>query len=144
MKSMKPSSLIKTYSEMCRFKTFEERFEYLKCQGSVGQDIFGHARYLNQKFYHSKEWLDRKRDIIVRDYGCDLGVEGYEILGPITIHHINPLSIEDLVDYNPEKVLHPENLICTTPTTHQAIHYSDISLLPILPIERTPGDTKLW
>lgn len=129
---------------MCRLKTFEERFEYLKCQGSVGQDTFGHARYLNQKFYHSKEWLDRKRDIIIRDYGCDLGLKGYEIVGSILIHHINPIIDEDLINRNLEKLLHPENLVCVKPNTHQAIHYSDISLLPILPIERKPGDTKLW
>lgn len=142
---MKPSILIKTYSEMKHFSSFEDRFEYLKLSGGkVGEDVFGHARYLNQKFYHSKEWKDRKREIIVRDNGCDLGVEGYEILGKIIIHHINPLSIEDLVDYNPEKVLHPENLICVSPLTHEAIHYSDISILPKLPKERKPGDTKLW
>lgn len=129
---------------MCRLKTFEERFEYLKCSGSVGQDTFGHARYLNQKFYHSKEWLDRKRDIIVRDYGCDLGLEGYEIVGSILVHHINPIIEEDLINRNLEKLLHPENLVCVKLSTHQAIHYSDISLLPILPIERKPGDTKLW
>lgn len=126
-------------------KTFEDRFDYLKLSnGKVGKDIFGHARYLNQKFYHSKEWLDRRNEIIVRDYGCDLGVKGYDILGEIIIHHINPLGKEDLINYNPEKTLNPENLICVSLLTHEAIHYSDFSIIPNTPIERKPGDTKLW
>lgn len=142
---MNRSSLIRTYSEMSKLKTFEDRFEYLKLDGgTVGKDIFGHARYLNQKFYHSKEWQDRKQEIIVRDLGCDLGVEGYEILGRIIIHHMNPIQKEDLVNYNPEKVLNPENLICVSLLTHEAIHYSDMSIIPMFPIERKSGDTKLW
>lgn len=142
---MRTSTLIKTYSEMCHFSSFEDRFEYVKLSGgNVGEDVFGHARYLNQKFYRSKEWKDRRKEIIVRDNGCDLGVEGYDILDRIIMHHLNPLSVEDLVNYNPEKVLHPENLVCVSHLTHEAIHYSNLSILPKLPIERRPGDTKLW
>lgn len=141
---MKILNLSKTYSELVTFKTFEERFEYLRLFGSVGKDTFGHARYLNQSFYRSREWKDRRNDIIVRDYGCDLAMDGYEISDRIIIHHLNPVSEEDLINYNPEKVLHPENLVCVSPLTHEAIHYSDKSILPILPKERRPGDTKLW
>lgn len=134
----------RSYSELCKLKTFEERFNYLKLNGSVGKDIFGHARYLNQKFYHSKEWLDMRRDIIIRDNGCDLGIEGYDLYDKIIIHHIEPGTVEDLKNYNPKKLLNPDNLICVSEATHNAIHYGDISLLPIKVVERKPGDTKLW
>lgn len=137
--------MIKSYSEMVRTcKTFEDRYNYLRLYGTVGEDTFGHIRYLNQKFYHSKEWRDRRHDIIVRDNGCDLAIPGYEIFGRIILHHMNPVLTEDLINYNPEKVLHPENLVCVSENTHLAIHYGDEGLLPQKPIERRPGDTKLW
>lgn len=134
----------RSYSELYKLKTFEERFNYLKLNGSVGEDIFGHARYLNQKFYHSKEWLDIRRDIIIRDNGCDLGVEGHDIYDKIIIHHMEPGTVEDLINFNPKKLLNPDNLICVSQKTHQAIHYGDISLLSMNLTERKPGDTKLW
>lgn len=136
----------RSYSELVKLKTFKERFEYLKIEDRyVGEDVFGHYRYLNQQFYSSWEWRKIRREIIVRDDGCDLGMEGYKIFGKIIIHHLNPVSPDDLLDYNPRKLLLPENLVCVSETTHNAIHYGDEeSLLMEVPIERKPGDTKLW
>lgn len=135
---------IKTYSELIQIPTFEERFKYLKLEGSVGEDTFGFQRYLNQKFYQSREWKRFRDSIIVRDLGCDLGVEGYEIYGSIYIHHINPLTIEDLQLRREESLMNPENSICTTFNTHNAIHYGDESLLITMPAERTKFDTCPW
>lgn len=136
--------MIKTYSEMIKYSSFEDRYKYLRLFGNVGQDTFGHSRYLNQDFYRSKEWKRVRDKVIIRDNGCDLGIEGYDIYDRIYIHHMNPVSIDDLVDYNIERLLDPENLVCVSFNTHQAIHYGDESLLPQIPIERKPGDTKLW
>lgn len=134
---------IRTYSELIQIPTFEERYEYLKLDGSVGTPTFGFDRYLNQRFYTSSEWKRVRNNIIARDLGLDLGVVGYDIRDRIIVHHMNPMIVNDLVDFN-SAVLNPEYLITTCHQTHNAIHYGDSSLLPSLPVERAPGDTKLW
>ena len=134
---------IKTYSELITFSTFEERFEYLQLKGIVGQETFGFDRYLNQILYNSKEWKHLRNKIIVRDNGCDLALEGFEIHGRILIHHINPITIDDVIKRR-EMVFDPENLICVTHNTHNAIHYGDKSLLITGPIERRANDTCPW
>lgn len=134
---------IKTYSELIRLPTFEERFEYLKLKGSVGKDTFGRDRYLNQVFYTSQEWRRLRDKIIIRDNGCDLGIEGREIGGKIYIHHLNPLVVNDILAHS-EYLVNPEYLICTSFETHNAIHYGDINLLPRNPIERKRNDTCPW
>lgn len=134
---------IRTYSELIQIPTFEERFEYLKLMGQVGNETFGFDRYLNQQFYRSKEWKDLRNHIFVRDNGCDLGVEGRDIYGRFLIHHMNPISIEDITD-STEYLLNPEYLITVTSNTHNAIHYGDKSLLVTEPIERKIGDTCPW
>ena len=135
--------IIRTYSELITLPTFEERFRYLKLGGAVGQDTFGFDRIFNQKFYKSREWK-RVRDIVIaRDMGCDLGIEDREIYGNILIHHLNPISLEDLKNHT-DYLLNPEYLICTTHATHNAIHYGDESLLVTAPIERTKNDTCPW
>lgn len=136
--------MIRTYSEMLKYNTIEDRFRYLRLFGDVGKDTFGHSRYLNQDFYRSREWKRIRDEVIIRDNGCDLGVEGFDIYDRIYIHHMNPVSIEDLVEYDIDKLLNPETLVCVSFNTHQAIHYGDESLLPQGIIERRPGDTKLW
>lgn len=133
----------KTYAELSRFTTFDERFEYLRLHGDVGRSTFGFDRYLNQQFYRSREWKQSRDFVIVRDEGCDLGVSGYEIHGELLVHHINPMTVEDIVHGN-ERIFDPEYLITTTQRTHNAIHYSDASLLPKIVVARQPGDTKLW
>ena len=135
--------IVRCYSELIQLPTFEERYNYLRLRGSVGKDTFGFDRVFNQMFYRSKEWKAIRRDIIVRDNGCDLGVEGYDIYGPITIHHMNPISLDDIRDVS-EYLLNPEYLIATTDRTHKAIHYGDESLLLKAPIERTRFDTCPW
>lgn len=135
---------IKTYSELITLPTFEERFRYLKLSGTVGEDTFGFERYLNQKFYQTTEWKSFRRKIILRDLGCDLGVEGYGIHGSIYIHHINPITVDDLHYRRMETLMNPENSICTSFKTHNAIHYGDESLLIVAPIERTKNDTCPW
>ena len=134
---------IRQYSVLIRFKSLEDRFDYLKLEGTVGKQTFGWDRYYNQRFYHSSEWKRVRDLVILRDNGCDLGVPGYEINDKILIHHMNPIWIEDLRKKN-QDILDPEFLICVSSMTHQAIHYGDSSLLPQVPIERRPGDTKLW
>lgn len=134
---------IRTYSELITLSTFEERFRYLKLDGAVGQDTFGFDRIFNQRFYKSREWK-RVRDIVIaRDMGCDLGIEDREIYGNIVIHHLNPISLEDLENHT-DYLLNPEYLICTTHATHNAIHYGDESLLVTAPIVRTKNDTCPW
>lgn len=133
----------RSYSELRRLATFKERYDYLKLHGRVGAETFGYDRYINQRFYRSVEWK-RVRDIVIlRDNGCDLGIEGYDIHSRIYIHHMNPMSVDDIDQSNPE-ILDPEYLICVAFNTHQAIHFGDESLLPQLPVERTPGDTCPW
>ncbi len=134
---------IKTYSELIALPTFEDRFEYLQLKGIVGQETFGFDRYLNQILYNSKEWKHLRNKIIVRDNGCDLALEGFEIHGRILIHHINPITIDDVIKRR-EMVFDPENLICVTHNTHNAIHYGDKSLLITGPIERRANDTCPW
>jgi hypothetical protein len=133
----------RTYSELIRLKSFEERFEYLRLHGGVGQETFGFDRYINQKFYKSFEWKQARDYVIVRDNGCDLGVDGYEIHSGPLIHHINPMVVEDIT-HGESWIFDPEYLITTTHRTHNAIHYGDVSLLPKVVIARERGDTKLW
>lgn len=135
--------MTKSYSEMRRFDSFEDRFEYLKLGGSVGAATFGFDRYINQTFYRSREWKQTRDRVIVRDDGCDLGVPGYEVYGNILIHHINPIEPADIIDWN-DWVLDLNNLITTTHNTHNAIHYGTEKLLPKVAIDRQPGDTNLW
>lgn len=135
--------IIKTYSELITLPTFEERFEYLKLNGRVGENTFGSKRYLNQILYKTPQWLSRRDDIIIRDNGCDLGVPGREIMGRILVHHIDPITIEDVLNENP-KVFDPENLIAIAHMTHEAVHYGDIDILVRDPIERTRNDTCPW
>lgn len=134
---------IRTYSELCLFNTFQERFEYLRLDGQVGQETFGFERYLNQQFYHSSEWRSIRDSIIVRDLGCDLGIDGYTIYGKVYIHHMNPIRSSDVAQVS-DYLINPEFLICTTHNTHNAIHYGDASLLVGEPIERKPNDTCPW
>jgi hypothetical protein len=134
---------IRRYSELAKFSTMEDRYRYLKLPGMVGIETFGFDRYLNQVFYHSPQWKRTRQLIIIRDNGCDLGVDGFEIRDRVLIHHINPLEVTDIRN-DWSKILDPEYLICTSRMTHQAIHYGDKGLLPQVPITRRPGDTKLW
>ena len=138
-------TIIRTYSELIKLQTFEERFLYLKLDGSVGQDTFGFDRYLNQLFYRSPEWRQIRSFVITRDMGCDLAMPDHEIINQqIFIHHINPLTREDIINKS-DYLLNPEYLICTTKRTHQAIHYSDERILDsIVPIVRTKNDQCPW
>ena len=135
--------MIRTYKELSRLQTFEERFEYLKLRSYVGRDTFGFDRYLNQQFYRSAEWRNIRQHVIARDLGCDLGIEGYEIYDRIIIHHMNPIDPDDIIHGN-DDIINPEFLITTTHLTHNAIHYGDPSRIPHQLVERRPGDTKLW
>ena len=134
---------IRTYSELIIIPTFEERYKYLKIGGKVGEETFGFERYLNQEFYKSHEWQSIRRQVIVRDLGCDLGIEGREIHGKIIVHHMNPITIDDIIEAS-DFLLNPEYLICTLKSTHDAIHYGDESLLIKAPVERTKNDTCPW
>ena len=134
---------IRTYSELILLPTFEERFKYLQLNGRVGDDTFGFDRYINQKFYRSAEWKRIRDYIIIRDNGCDLAVDGYEIHGRILIHHMNPITIQD-IEQESDFLLDPEFLISTVHETHNAIHYGDENLLILAPIERKPNDTCPW
>lgn len=135
--------MIRTYSELMKFSSFEERYEYLRLRGRVGESTFGYDRYLNQILYTSYKWKKARDKVIIRDNGCDLGVEGYQINDKIIIHHMNPITIEDVEMERPE-VFDPEYLICVSDITHKAIHYGDKSLLPKTPIERFKWDTCPW
>lgn len=137
------SMKIRTYSELITFPTFKERFEYLKLSGSVGRETFGFDRYMNQQFYKSLEWRSIRNHVILRDNGCDLGIEDYQIFGKILIHHMNPISQRDL-ETRSEMLMNPEYLISTTHNTHNAIHYGDESQLMLGPILRTKNDTCPW
>lgn len=134
----------KSYSELKRLKTFKERFDYLKLAGTVGEDTFGHDRYINQLLYKSRKWKNETRPrIIARDNGCDLGLDGYQIYGAVAVHHINPVTADDIINDRPN-VHDPENLISTSHLTHNAIHYSDDSILIKDPIVRSKNDTCPW
>ena len=135
---------IKTYTELSKLQTFEERYEYLKLDGVVGEETFGFDRYLNQQFYQrDPEWKSTRDKVIMRDLGCDLGIEGREIHGKIIVHHMNPIDKYDLINRT-EFLLDPEYLICTLKSTHDAIHYGDENLLMKGPVERTKHDTCPW
>jgi hypothetical protein len=134
---------IRTYSELRRFDTLEDRFNYLVLRGHVGISTFGFDRYVNQAFYTSTEWKQIRHYVIVRDNACDLGVEGYEIHSRLLIHHMNPMTVDDIANGDPS-ILDPEFLITTTHKTHNAIHFGNDRLLPRPVAERRPGDTRLW
>lgn len=141
---MRQATMLKTYSEMIKFKTFIERFEYLKVGGKVGDETFGYSRYLNQRFYHTPEWKEARDKVIIRDNGCDLGIEDRMIRSRIIIHHLNPITERDILDRNPA-IFDPENLVCVSKATHDAIHYGDSSLLiSDIPVIRTKNDTCPW
>ena len=135
--------IIKTYSELSKLQTFEDRYEYLRLNGAVGKETFGFDRFINQNFYKSQEWKTIRDFVIVRDNGCDLGIKGYEIRGKIFIHHMNPILPKD-IEIQSEFLLNPEYLISTTHLTHNAIHYGDKNLLIVVPIERSKNDTCPW
>lgn len=134
---------IKTYSELISLPTFKERFEYLKIGGTVGKETFGYDRYLNQILYRSDEWRKFRRNIIIRDNGKDLACDDYDIFGKVLVHHIDPITVEDVLNRHP-KIFDPENVISTSLNTHNAIHYGDENLLILEPIERTMNDTCPW
>ena len=134
---------IRTYSELILLPTFEERFKYLQLNGRVGDDTFGFDRYINQNFYRSTEWKRIRDLVIMRDNGCDLALEGYEIYGRILIHHMNPITVKD-VELSTEYLMNPEYLICVTHNTHNAIHYGDEKLINKGPVVRTKNDTCPW
>jgi len=133
----------RTYSELRRYETFEDRYDYLRLGGMVGATTFGFDRFMGQAFYRSSEWRSTRDLVIMRDNACDLGVPGHEIYSEILVHHINPMSIEDVLGRE-DWILNPEYLITTSHNTHNAIHYGDRSLLPTPYVARAPGDTKLW
>lgn len=137
------SMKIRTYSELIKIPTFEERYRYLRLYGVVGKDTFGFDRYLNQLFYTSELWRSVRDQVIIRDNGCDLGLEGYDIFDRIIVHHMNPITVEDLEEAS-DYLLNPEFLITTSLNTHNAIHYGDENLLIKAPIERSMNDTCPW
>lgn len=132
----------RTFTELSQFETFEDRFRYLALRGAVGASTFGYDRWVNQEFYRSRQWRQIRDHVIIRDNGCDLGMDGYEIHDRLYIHHMNPLTVDDIVAG--DDALDPEFLITTTHRTHNAIHYGDESLLPKQHVSRRPGDTQLW
>lgn len=134
---------VRRYSELSQLETFEERYEYLKLDGVVGASTFGFDRWVNQQFYRSWEWRRVRDEVIVRDNGCDLGIEGYELYSNLLIHHMNPVTIDDIRD-GAQWILDPNFLITTSKRTHNAIHYGDATLLPKDPVIRRSGDTTLW
>lgn len=134
----------KTYSHLRKLETFLERFEYLKLGGIVGESTFGSDRYLYQQFLHSDEWKNFRDKIIIRDNGCDLGMPDRSIQGKLLVHHLEPILSRDILEHNVRKLINPDNVICVSFNTHEAIHYGDESLLMLDPIVRRPGDTKLW
>lgn len=135
--------MMRTYTDLIKLPTFQERFKYLELNGVVGSDTFGFDRYLNQNFYTSQEWQRIKREVILRDNGCDLGVDGYTIFGRVIVHHMNPISPEDILNQT-DLLMNPEFLICVSHTTHNAIHYGSENLLPKGPANRKPNDTCPW
>ncbi len=135
--------MTRSYSELRHLETFEERYRYLALRGSVGRSTFGFDRYINQQFYTSSQWRQLRHYVITRDNGSDLGIEGYEIFNRLVIHHMNPMTVDD-ISHGDDSILDPEFLITTTHRTHNAIHYGDEKLLPRPLVERRRGDTKLW
>lgn len=139
----KTTKMIRSYSELSKLDTFEERYEYLKLSNEVGAATFGFDRYINQKFYTSYEWRYVRHHVIFRDNGCDLGIPGYEIHVDVLVHHMNPISVDDIL-HGEEWIINPEYLITTTQQTHNAIHYGVEDLYPKIVTARSPNDTKLW
>lgn len=135
--------MVRLYSELSRLNTLEERFRYLALRGEVGKATFGFDRYLNQQFYTSTQWRHIRKHVIVRDNGLDLGIDGYDIHDRVYIHHMNPMTVDDIVSGDP-RILDPEFLISVSLRTHNAIHYGDEGLLSTPLVERKSGDTKLW
>lgn len=133
----------RNYTELSRIDTFLERYRYLVLPGTLGTATFGFDRHVNQRFYKSTEWRHIRQHVIARDLGCDLGIADHEIFDKILIHHMNPMSANDIVDGN-ASIIDPEFLICTTHKTHNAIHFGDENQLPKLQVQRSSGDTKLW
>lgn len=144
MKNTSTTTNLKTYSELSKLKTFAERFAYLKLTGTVGKDTFGWDRYLNQNFYRSAEWKHIRDLVIVRDNGCDLGIEDTPIMGKVIIHHMNPITVDDILEGDPSFMMNPEYLICVSHATHNAIHYGDERQLTQDYISRSPNDTSPW
>lgn len=134
---------MKTYSELSKLKTFEERYEYLKESGGVGVETFGFDRYANQALYNSREWKRARDAVIIRDGGCDLGIEGRDIPQNVLVHHINPITMEQVINRDP-LIFDPDNLITVSHRTHNAIHYGDKDQLLSGPVERSKGDTCPW
>lgn len=135
--------MIRTYQELCQYSEFRDRYEYLKLKGTVGARTFGWHRYLNQNLYGSRKWKQIRDKVIIRDDGCDMGHPDFPIRGRLIVHHMNPITVEDLEE-DRDIVYDPDLLICVSETTHNAIHYGDFNLLPQLPVERRPGDTCPW
>ena len=136
-------TLTRSYSDLRRFETFKDRYKYLELKGRVGESTFGFDRWINQQFYTSREWRDLRHHVIVRDLGCDMGVEGFEIHSGLYIHHMNPVTRDQILEGDPS-ILDPEFLITVTHKTHNAIHYGPERLLPRPLVDRKPGDTTLW
>ena len=134
---------MRTYTELLKYPTFEDRFNYLMLSGGVGEETFGFDRWLNQNFYRSAEWRSIRDFVIIRDGGCDLAMDGYEIFSKIIVHHMNPIEQSDIL-HSSDILINPEYLVCVSHDTHNAIHYGDASLLMTAPIERRPGDTCPW
>lgn len=144
MADISPLKICRSYKQLRQYKTFEERYDYLRIGGIVGETTFGFDRYLNQALYKSKEWRQFRNDVIIRDNGCDLGIEGRDILGDrIIIHHLNPLTVKDVQERS-NALFDMDNVICVSFNTHQAIHFGDESLLPKDPLIRKPNDTCPW
>jgi hypothetical protein len=135
--------MLRTYKELRRLNTIDDRYQYLKLRGGVGDATFGSDRWVNQRFYASRQWKQIRDHVILRDEGCDLGIPGYEIHERLVIHHMNPMTVRDIEDGD-ESILNPDYLVVVSHKTHNAIHYGDERLLPRPPIERSPGDTRLW
>lgn len=134
---------VRSYRELRRLETLEDRYAYLRVTSAVGIETFGFERWLNQAFYTSTQWKHTRQQVIARDRGCDLGVEGYELFDRIVIHHMNPITVDQVTQGDPA-ILDPEYLISVSHRTHNAIHYGDERLLVKAPVDRRPGDTKLW
>jgi hypothetical protein len=135
--------MIRSYRELRRLETFEERYAYLCLRGNVGESTFGFDRWMNQRFYKSQEWKRVRNEVVLRDFGCDLGIPGYEIYTGLLVHHMNPMSSDNIAQFD-DWIIDSNYLITTSLQTHNAIHYGDVSLLPRGPVVRQPGDTKLW
>ena len=133
----------KNYNEMIQLQTFVDRYEYLRLGGVIGLSTFGFDRWINQRFYKSQEWKNAREFVITRDEGCDLAIPGYEIYSGLIVHHMNPVTLDNVL-HGEESLIDPQYLICTSLKTHNAIHYGDGLLLPRGPVVRKSGDTKLW